>query len=52
VGGEEMITFTMTSLGLMPEALISVYMNKHSSKQYPKEEVPTAAGLLLTAHAS
>jgi hypothetical protein len=48
VGGEETITFAMTSLGLTPEALTSVYTNKHPSKQYPKEEASTAAGLPST----
>jgi hypothetical protein len=33
MGDEETITFAMASLGLMPEALISVYTNKHSSKK-------------------
>jgi hypothetical protein len=52
MGGEETITFTMASLGLTPKALTSVYTNKHSSKQYLKEEVPTAAGLPPPADAS
>jgi hypothetical protein len=44
--GEERINLATTSLGLTPEAPAPIGKKKHSSKQCPKEDVPTAAGLL------
>jgi hypothetical protein len=43
---EERINLAMTNLGLTTDAPTSVCKKKHFSKQYPKEEVPTAAELL------
>jgi len=49
VEGEERINLTMISLGLTREASTSTGKEKHFSKLYAKEEVPTAAGLLSTS---
>jgi hypothetical protein len=49
VKGEERINLTRTGLRITPNAPTTVYKRKHISQQNPKEDLPTAAGLLYTA---